>query len=701
MQRKAAIAALLLLLLCTRAWAAKRITLNFVNVDLATFTKFVSETTGRNFVFDQRLKGKVTVITPTGLGKEQTFKLFTSVLNLKGFTLQPVGVNLYKIIPVSEARQAGLPAMNSQINENYMVRLIALKYISAVDAVRFLSPVVSRDGYIASFDQGNYLLVIDAALNIEKIMRILDVIDTAPTAEQSQIVFLKNASATDVARILNEGLPRKGPAQPPHAIADARLNAVILMGDQPDKEAMKRLIGMLDVPGKLVLSGIHVYFLEHAKAKDLAKTLTGLIGKQAAGRPEPTIAAAPQKMNIMADEDTNALVIAASQSDYQNILPVIKQLDRARSQVFVQAMIVEASLNDLLSLGATWRATATKGGQPLFIGGVGTIDSTAVQNIISGLSGLSMGGLGNILNIPVTTTVNGVIQTQTLTLPGFAALFSTNQFRDAVHVLSTPQIYTSDNQPAEIVVGENVPFITGRETAGTTGVSTGLIASTIERKDVGIKLKITPHITEGDVVRLDIYQEISAVEQPTETGANAVAILTQVGPTTTMRSTKTSVFVNDGQTIVIGGLMSEHDENTVTKVPLLGDIPILGYLFKTRSVSREKTNLLVFISPTVIKTPSDIGRLTMEKARLFGQRTSTYVKGELIVKFREGTTDEQARQVLGRKGIQVLNLMEADTYLVKLPEGREVMETAKVLAKIPEVLYALPNYSATPSGQDE
>ncbi len=695
MLRKTSLAAVLLLLLYSQAWAAKKITLNFVDVDLATFTKFVSDTTGRNFVFDDRLKGKVTVITPSGLSREQTFKLFTSVLNLKGFTLQPIGANAYKIIPVTEARQMGLPVMTTQVNENYMVRLIPLQYISAQEAVRFLSPVVSRDGYIASFDQGNYLLVIDTALNIDKIMGILDVIDKAPIAQRSEIVFLKHASAQDVARILNEGLPKKTPAGPAHAIADARLNGVILIGDKAEKEAMKRLIAMLDVPSKMVLSGIHVYFLEHANAEDLAKTLQGLLGQQAKGPAAATIVSAPEKVNITPDKGTNALVIAASQADYQSLLPVIKELDRARSQVYVQAMIVEASLSDLKNLTAQWRATATEGGQPIFIGGVGTIDATAIQNIVSGLSGASVGGLGNILSVPVTTTVNGVIQTSTLSIPGFAALFNLSQFKDAVHILSTPQIYTSDNQEAEILVGQNVPFPTGSQTAVGQVATAGLI-TTVERQDVGIKLKITPHITEGNVVRLDIYQEISSVVQPSVSGTNLVNLLSSVGPTIDKRSTKTSVFVNDGQTIVIGGLMSENDEDTVTKVPLLGDIPLLGNLFKYRTISKQKTNLLVFISPTVIKTPADIGRVTQERSEAFGKRTSTYKEGELIVKFKKGTTDEEARRALGRKGIEVLELLGNNIYRVKLHEGQDVMDTAKELSGMPEVRYARPEYVAAP-----
>ncbi|MDA8092153.1 MAG: type II secretion system secretin GspD [Nitrospiraceae bacterium] len=683
---------ILLTALTVRAWAARKITLDFVDVELSTFAKFVSDTTGKNFIFDDKLKGKVTVITPAGMSKEATFKLFSSVLNLKGFTLQPTGINIYKIIPVSEAKQSGLPVMTTQVNENYMVRLIPLKYILPDDAVRFLSPVVSRDGYIASFSQGNYLLVIDTALNINKVLGILDVIDKAPIAQQSEVVFLKNASAQDVARILNEGIPKKAPAGPEHAIAEPRLNAVILIGDQVEKETMKRLIGMLDVPSKLVLSGIHVFFLEHADATELAKTLQGMIGAKTQGGPGAVQRpSAEEKISITPDKGTNSLVISASQADYQNLLPVIQELDRARSQVYVQAMIVEASISDLKTLGAQWRATATKGGQPILIGGVGTIDQTAIQNILSGLSGLSVGGLGNILNIPVTTVQNGVPVTNTLSLPGFAALFNLSQFRDAVHVLSTPQIYTSDNQEAEILVGQNIPFPIASQTAVGTTATAGLLTS-VQRQDVGIKLKITPHVTEGDVVKLDIYQEISTQVSPTVSGANLVSLLSTVGPTLDKRSTKTSVFVNDGQTIVIGGLMSENDEDTVNKVPILGDIPLLGYLFKYKTISRQKTNLLVFISPTVIKTPDDIGRVTKERTENFGKKTGMYVKGQLYVKFSNGVSDENARRILGREGIEIL-VSKDNLYLVQFAEQRNVMDVAAELERMPEIEYAKPNYN--------
>ncbi|MDA8168512.1 MAG: type II secretion system secretin GspD [Nitrospiraceae bacterium] len=697
MIRRTALIVVLLLLVFRYAYAAQKITLDFVDVELATFAKFVSDTTGKNFIFDDRLKGKVTIITPSGLNKDQTFRLFTSVLELKGFTLEPAGVNAYKIIPVSEARQKALPFQTTHINDSYMIRLIPLKYIAPDDAVRFLSPVVSRDGYLAAFSQGSFLLVIDSGLNIEKIIRILGVIDTPPIAHESELVILKYASAEEVARIINEGLQKPSPGKvvPPKAIAETRLNAIVLLGDKGDKDAMKKLIALLDVPAKEIQGGINVYFLKYADATELAKTLQSTItGQQAAKTPalpgQPAAAGQPQKIIITPDKGTNSLVIMASQSDYQNLRTIIAELDRPKKQVFVQAMIVEASINGLRALGTQWRGVVKKGGEPVLIGGVGTIDSSEVLNIINGLSGLSVGGLGNFMNINIT---NPDGTTSTFNIPGYAALFNLSDFRDVVNVLSSPQVFTSDNQEAEIVVGENVPFITQRETAGAASVSTGLIASSIERKDVGIKLKITPHITEGDAVRLDIYQEISALEQPAVSGTDAVALLTQVGPTTTMRSTKTSVFVNNGQTIVIGGLMSETDENTVTKVPVLGDIPILGYLFKTKSVKKQKTNLLVFISPTIIGSPEDIQKVTEERSTMFGMKTGQYKPGELIVKFRQAVTAEEAQSVIKGQGASVLKKMTDNTYLLKIKEGQEVKDAASEFSKDPRVEFAEPDYT--------
>jgi general secretion pathway protein D len=308
-----------------------------------------------------------------------------------------------------------------------------------------------------------------------------------------------------------------------------------------------------------------------------------------------------------------------------------------------------------------------------------------MENILSGLTGLTVGGLGNFLDVPLTTiNSDGTVTQSTLTVPGFGALFSLNEFRDSVNLLSTPQILTSDNKEAEIVVGENVPFIAQRERDITT---TNTVLNSIERRDVGITLRITPQITEGDYVKLDIYQEISALKQDSE------AILINIGPTTTKRSTKTSVVVKDNQTVVIGGLMQERQEENLTKVPLLGDIPVLGWLFRYKSTSKNKTNLLVFLSPHIIREEDQLARLTDNKKLEFARSEGRYEQGELLVKFREGTSQERISEILRIEGASVKSALKPEgVYKIRLKDGQEVRAAVKIFNNYKEVEYAEPNY---------
>jgi len=346
---------------------------------------------------------------------------------------------------------------------------------------------------------------------------------------------------------------------------------------------------------------------------------------------------------------------------------------------------VEASMDRLRELGVKWRATVTKDGAPVFIGGFGQIDSLAIQGIIQGLQGVTGGGLGNFLDVPVTTTgSDGTTTTTTLKIPGFAYLFSLNEFKDAINVLSTPQILTSDNKDAEILVGENVPFISQRETGVATGTA---VLNSIQRQDIGIILRITPQITEGDHVKLDIYQEISALKDQSD------VVTITVGPTITKRSTKTSVVVKDGQTVVIGGLIQEKDEKIVNKVPVLGDIPLLGYLFKQESVSRNKTNLLVFLTPSVVKEPSRLAQITKDKEREFEVSEKRFSEGEILVKFKEGVTDKEAQEIISKQGAAMIKYFEGiKVYHLRLRSGQDVEEAVNEFSKIPEVQYAEPNY---------
>ena len=600
------------------------IAFNFIDVEIPTVIKFISEITGINFIFDERIKGKVTIIAPAKLSIDDSFSLFTSVLNLKGYTIIQSGPRTYKIIPSSQAKEEGKISTDEKIpvNEAYITKLIPTRHIKAEDAIQFLRPVVSKDGHISAFGPGNLLLVVDSAVNMEKIISILKLIDQ-PSAQEEQ-------------------------------------------------------------------TKINVYFLENADATDLAKVLEGILKnlqtsyKTQRDRQKPGPEAVPV-LSITPDKTTNSLIIVAPPSDYENIVQVIKTLDRRRKQVFVEAMIIEASIDKLRDLGVKWRATASHKGEPVAIGGFGNVSTDTLLSVISGLTGFTVGGMGNFLEIPVSTiTSSGTISTQTLTAPGFAALFSLNDFKDSINVLSTPQILTSDNKEAEIVVGENVPFISKRERDITT---TNTVLSSIERKDVGITLRLTPQITEGDYVKLDIYQEISALKDASEN------IITSVGPTTTKRSTKTSVVVKDGRTVVIGGLMQERDEESITKMPFLGDIPVMGWLFKTKSVSKNKTNLLVFLSPHIVKEADELSKITEEKHREFAAREKLYIEGELMVKFRDNISKERALEIIAQKGASVKKYLEGiNAYHIALKPGQEVEASVQEFLSLPEVLYAEPNY---------
>ena len=599
----------------------QKIAFNFIDVEIPTVIKFISKLTGKNFIFDEKVKGKVTIITPTKLSIEESFALFTSVLALKGFTIVPLGANTYKIIPSSLARQTGKISTVREIpvNEAYITKLLPIEYIEAGEALKFLQPVVSRNGYISAFGPGNLLIVVDSALNIDKITSILKEIDRPPTHKE-----------------------------PPN---------------------------------------ITVYPLENADATEIAKVLESMIkSTQSIKNISPDSKKPFNWISITPDKSTNSLIVMASPKDYQNIINVVKSLDKRRRQVFVEAMIIEASIDKLKDLGTKWRATVTHSGEPIVIGGLGTISSSTLQDIISGLTGFTAGGLGNYFNVPITSlNSDGTFTTSNLTAPGFAVLFSLNYFEDVINVLSTPQILTSDNEEAEIVVGENVPFISQRERDITT---TNTVLNSIERQDVGITLRITPQITEGDYVKLDLYQEISSVKEE-----QSEEILTEIGPTTTKRATKTSIVVRDAQTVVIGGLMQERDEEGISKIPLLGDIPILGWLFKHKSKTTRKTNLLVFLTPHIVKDSSQLSKITYEKHKDFAMKEKQYMEGELLVAFKKDVSNEKALEVLSQKGATIKAYYESiNTYLIQLRPEQLVEDAIKEFSSIPEVLYAEPNY---------
>jgi general secretion pathway protein D len=598
---------------------AKGIVLNFSDVDISTMVKFISDLTGKNFILDEKVKGKISVFSPAKLSEEEAFNVFTSVLELKGFVVVKAG-RVYKIVPKNEAKQAGVkllsPADKVPVNDSYVAQVIPLQRMPSQDAVNFLQPVVSKDGYVASFGPANMLLVVDSAFNMQKILDIVKTIDTSMYREGAEIVFLNHASADNVAEIAREWLYGRDFSSRNRVqtiqgqssgvggllVPDTRLNAVIIFGTEQDKAEIKKLISMVDVVPPTASSKINVYYLENADSAEVAKVLDGMI-KGAASSTSGAQAGAKQQspfegsaVSITPDKSTNSLVVMASPTDYQNLVQVIQKLDRRRRQVFVQALIAEVSLDKLREIGTQ-----------LGVGGAGTDGSIAAAGVLDPFNFL---GASNPQQQAVVQILQGLANNV-----NFSAVLKLLDQNGAINVLSTPNILTSDNKEAEIFVGENVPFLTQ-----TNLSSTGLSQQSIERKDTGITLRLTPQITEGEYIKLDIYQEISAVKQNKGQATDLV---------TTKRSAKTSVVVKDTDSVVIGGLIQSRDEDNINKIPILGDIPLLGYLFKTKTTSRSKTNLMILLTPRIIRDAEDLAAVSEQQKNRFEMNVSSEKKIDL------------------------------------------------------------------------
>lgn len=605
------------MLLIQPAYAAtKGIMLNFNDVDISTMVKFISDLTGKNFVLDDRVKGKISIFSPSKLTTDEAYNVFVSVLDLKGFTVVPSG-KFQKIIPSAGARQAGgftllPPGEQAPVNEKYIAQAIKMENISAQEALAFLQPMISKDGHISAFAPGNLLLMVDSSLNIRKLQSILQAIDTERTREGVELIFLKNAPAEATATTIRQWLgggEAKAPGQPTagagaggSVMADQRLNALLLFGNDNVKAAVREMVAKLDVAPPEASSKVNVYYLENTDATEMAKVLEGVVKGMTAAATTPGAAAAPQaspfesgKVTITADKGSNSLVIMASPNDYANLLQVIKKLDRRSKQVFVQVLIAEVSMDKNRQLGVQAGAVAA-GTIGKYLQGGGMYDPFGAFSQLLGSTTSGSGGSG------IAALVGNKLQNTTRPVTG-VALLQALESNGLVNILSTPNILTSDNKEAEIKVGENVPF-QGAATQNAIGTTTS-----VERKDIGINLKIKPQISEGDYIRLDLTQEISAVKNDKGQAIDLV---------TTTRSTKTSIVIKDKETVVIGGLIQDSEDESVSKVPILGDIPGLGWLFKTKSKTRKKTNLMILITPQIVKNDGDLQKVSDSQKELFG-----------------------------------------------------------------------------------
>jgi general secretion pathway protein D len=594
------------------------VSIDFNNVDINVFIKFMSELSGTNFVVDQRVKGKVTIISPSKISMAEAYKVFESVLEVHGYTTVKSG-EIVKIIPSPDARSKNIKTMlreeASAPEDKVVTQLIPLTYANPVEIKRLFTPMVSKSSVILAYPPTNILIVTDVYSNIKRLLKILKEIDITGIGQAISVIPLDFSDATKLVNLLNtvfkptakqaKGIQQKIITM----VADERTNTIVLLASEIDTLRIKKLIAMVDKETPRGKGKIHVYYCKNATAEELAKVLQEVPTKEAGATATKGKKAAPLvsgEVRISADKATNSLIILADKEDYMVLEDVIRKLDIPRSMVYIEALIMEVDMSTSLNIGIDWTAfgKASLGGKETLVGGGFSPGFPQPSDLLQG--GLTLGMLTEPLTIAGVTVSN------------ITAIVNAVKTNDDFRILSTPQVLTTDNEEARIYVGENRPF----QTRSTTDVSGGTFES-FEYRDVGKTLKITPHVTEDRLVRMQINLEVSAVDQAaTLTTASTL-------PVTLKRTVDTTVIIKDEQTIVIGGLIDDTTTGSENQVPALGDIPLLGWLFRNESKENIKTNLYIFITPRVIKNPEDAMRVYQGKK----EQIDTIKEG--TIKFQE------------------------------------------------------------------
>ena len=625
------------------------VTLNFVNADIDAVVKAAAEITGRNFILDPKIKGTVNIVSARPVPRELVYPTLLSALRLQGI-IAVEGNGVTKLVMEADAKQQGSEVMRGPVSgsgDRLVTQVVTLRYESALQLVNVLRPLITPNNTIAAYAGTNALIITDYADNLRRIDKIIASLDVPPSGEPL-IVTLKNASAIDLVPLLNklvgadtatQGSQPGDPQQRVMIVADPRSNSVLLRSDNPGRAArIKAMIEQLDTPQRAG-GNMFIVYLRNADAARVAQTLRALLSggadiNQPAAAPTQSMfgnqltgaaagtgtnaaqAAAPSTSNpftngagsgggstgnvtIQADVANNALVIMGPEPVYNNLRTIIDRLDVRRAQVFVEALIVEVTSDRAAQFGIQWQVLqGLNRNNVQGFGGTNFGAPDSGNNIVAG--SVNLGSLGQGLNLGL---LNGTIAIPGLGVITNLALLIRSLEQDAnANILSTPTLLTLDNEEARIIVGQNIPFVTGQY-ATTGNTSTVTPFQTFERHDVGVLLRVKPQITEGGTVRLNIYQEVSRVE----------SVTTTTGIVLSKRALESTVNVDDQQIVVLGGLIQDSQANGTDKLPVAGDIPILGQLFRYDKRARTKTNLLVFIKPTVVKNDSQGRALTSER----------------------------------------------------------------------------------------
>ncbi|HET9977441.1 MAG TPA: type II secretion system secretin GspD [Burkholderiaceae bacterium] len=634
-----------------------RVTLNFVNADIEAVSRAMAAMTERQIIVDPRVKGTITVYSEQPLTVREAWLNYLAALRGLGFTVVE-NAGLLKVVPEADAKlQAGtvLVGEGSYRGDQILTQIYRLNHENPNNLVAILRPLISPNNTINANPGNNSLVITDYADNLTRIGKIIAALDM-PTASDIDIVPLKHGVAADLAPIVQRLADGTGastvPGVPTAAgggvavIADSRSNALIVRASNAARQAhVRSIIDKLDRPNQSggPAGNVWVVHLKNADATKMAQVLRAAFGGGggSGGSPTPAVpttatglpgtpggagiaaaAAAPVQAGagpstggfIQADPSTNSLIITAAEPLYRQVRSMIEQLDSRRAQLYIESLIVEVSGDDAADFGFQWQGISGRRGDANIVAGGTSFDTTSGSNIID-LSVAAAGGrttAGTALqSLPPGFNI-GVLKNLGNGLYGLSAVARALQSRTNTNIVSTPNIITLDNEEAKIIVGSNVPFITGQFT--NTGTATTSPFQTIERKDVGITLRIKPQIGEGGTVRLTIFQESSSVSEKVAPGTN------NAGPSTDKRSIESTVVVDDGAILVLGGLIEDKFTTNKSKVPLLGDIPVVGHLFRSESRTKSRTNLMVFLRPVVMRTADEANKLSLDRYDLIRSR---------------------------------------------------------------------------------
>ena len=581
--------------------ADKLISLDFDQVDIKIFIKTIGELTGINFLIDDSIRGTVTLISPTRIRLGEVYEVFESVLQIKGYAAVPAG-KIVKIIPRADAsksniliRVGGDPELIPQ-NDTVVTQIIPIHFANIAELSSSLTPLVSTGGNLTTYVQSNSIVLTDTSSNIHRMAKLIQELDIEGAKENIVLIRLKYGSANTISEQIKQIMQQnavasgsrvtraapRGTSATLKILPDERTNSLIVLANPEDTEIIKELVTELDVERPVEASNVHVIYLKHAEAADLEKSLSTVLGQLVSGGKIES----REPLQITADESTNSLIVVASSQYYRIIEDIIGKLDVVREQVLVEFKIIEVSEDVLKEIGVDW-ATLDEAVADSVRGFALTNLGPRVEAASGNLEGLAIGLHKEVGGQATIGAVLKALEKQT-----------------GVNVLSTPHVLTSNHQEATIMIADNVPYV--RDSRVTEiDPATPTKIQTYDFKDVGIELTVTPHISPGDYVRLDVDASFSKLVPSAATG-----VISGDTPTTATRDVKTVISIPGGATVVIGGLIRDDKSTTVKKVPLLGDLPLIGGLFRVDSDHVQKTNLLLFITPHVLTTREAIEQIT-------------------------------------------------------------------------------------------